>query len=424
MKKILIHTVTNPCVDKSNLELFLLKCYRFIKNNLGNYEFHLYIDSWEALVDNSTSLLSYSIDHTKYKSSDDYYILSKEIDRSYLNSQNNIKEIINEIVKENKIFTKSFKTIKTSVNNYDYLKYNSNNHFNIIGNTFKNIHSEYDFYIFKSINSIVTNTSSLTQAINELNNTNIPLVFTNKFFKNKSNWKNNSLSVAVDTLSLFVIKNNVFFDYLKKIDNNPNIRIINSNGDILKLSKTFLFGISDMFPDKIQNKTIPRLEYINNFSDFNSGDTIPFDVFSNYLKNNTFIRKQVEAGPFLFELILFMFYSKNINKNFDTTEELKKYLPSEYEIDIVRFDQHKQNFIFLIEHAINTFSKNNNIDISKLQYLLEEIDIINSNLKKLLNLPTDIDISNDLVILKNQMSNNFIPSVKKYLEEILDKYYA
>lgn len=418
MKKILIHTVTNPCVDKSSLELFFLKCNRFINKSLGDYEFHLHIDTWQALVtDEFSSLIRYSIDTNKYKS-DKFHDVQLEINESFLKSQNNIKEIVDEIVKENKHFTNSFKTIKIT-NSSNTKNYSSDNHFNIIGNTFKNTYTEYDFYVFKSINSLVIDTSSLSKAITHLNNTNVPFIFTNTFFK-EPDFKNNILNMGVDTLNLFVINNNIFFDYLKEIDNNPKIKLMYPNGDTFKISETFLFGVSDWWPDDIQNKTIPRIEYTDSYSDFDEDDRVLLDVFN----NNSFLRKGIEAGPFLLELILLIFYKKNLNKKFNNVKEVMDSLPSEYFISIVKFNQHKQHFIFILEQTINIFSKNNNADISKLQYLLKETNNISSSLKKLLSLPITSDIDSDLLNLYNDMDNGYIDTLRVNIEEIIDKCYV
>lgn len=418
MEKILIHTITNPCVDKSSLELFFLKCNRFINKSLGDYEFHLRIDTWQALVtDEYSSLIDYLIDTNKYKS-DKFHGLQLEINESYLKSQNNIKEIVDEIVKENKHFTNSFKTIKVtnSINNKNY---NSNNHFNIIGNVFKNTYTEYDFYVFKSINSLVIDTSSLSKAITHLYNTNVPFIFTNDFFK-EPDFENNVLNIGVDTLSLFVINNKIFFDYLKEIDNNPKIKLLYPTGDTFKISETFLFGVSDWWPDEIQNKTIPRIEYTDSYSDFNLDDKVLLDVFN----NNSFFRKGVEAGPYLLELILFIFYKKTLNKKFNKVKELIDCLPNEYHIPIVRVTQHKQHLVCILEQTINIFSKNNNADISKLQYLLKETNNTSSSLKKLLSLPITSDISLDLVNLYDDMNDDYIDTLRVSIEEIIDKCYV
>jgi len=226
--------------------------------------------------------------------------------------------------------------------------------------------------------------------------------------------------MGVDTLNLFVINNNIFFDYLKEIDNNPKIKLMYPNGDTFKISETFLFGVSDWWPDDIQNKTIPRIEYTDSYSDFDEDDRVPLDVFN----NNSFLRNGIEAGPFLLELILFIFYKKNLNKKFNNVKEVIDSLPSEYFISIVKFNQHKQHFIFILEQTINIFSKNNNADISKLQYLLKETNNISSSLKKLLSLPITSDIDSDLLNLYNDMDNGYIDILRVNIEEIIDKCYV
>ena len=426
MQKILIHTITNPCTNKIILELFFLKCYRFIKENLGEYEFHLRIDTWQALVGDDDDLLRFAIDDTSNYKSDKFTEFSKEINKTYLDSKNNIKKIIDEIVKENKYFTNSFSSIKVSSEFDDFGNYSSNNHFNLIGNVFKNNHTEYDFYIFKSINSIIGNINSLSKTINHLNTTNIPFVYTSSFFKIPSDL-NSTFQFGVDPLNLFVIKNDTFFNYLEEIDNDSRIAIRYPNGETLKLCETFLFGISDWFPSKIENNTIPSIRYKgHNFTDFvvdNDDDTNSFDILKNYIHHNTFPRRCIEAGPFLLELILLMYYKKIINKNFNTITEFSNIVSDELYIPIIRFDQHKQNFWCNIKVIIHVLSKNDNTDISKLRYLLKEIDDLNLDLKLLLEFSIDmgVNIDTELLEFQEEHDTNFLDRTRACINEIIKK---
>tara|TARA_Y100000385_G_C13039216_1_gene614510 strand:- start:239 stop:1543 length:1305 start_codon:yes stop_codon:yes gene_type:complete len=427
LQKILIHTITNPCTDKIILELFFLKCYRFIKENLGKYEFHLRIDTWQALVGEGNDLLSFAIDDTSNYKSDKFTEFSKEINKTYLDSKNNIKKNIDEIVKENKYFTNLFSSIKVSSEFNDFGNYCSHNHFNLIGNIFKDNHTEYDFYIFKSINSIVSDKHSLSKTINHLNTTNIPFVYTSNFF-NILSYSNSILQFGVDPLNLFVIKNDTFFKYLKEIDNDSRITISYPNGETLKLSETFLFGISDWFPSKIENNTIPTIRYKgHNFSDFvveeNHIDVNSFDILKNYIHHNTFPRRCIEAGPFLLELILLMYYKKTINKNFNTITEFSNIVPDELHIPIARFNQHKQNFWCNIKVIIQVLSKNDNTDISKLRYLLKEIDDLNLDLKLLLEFSIDmgVNIDTELLEFQEEYDTTFLDRTRACINEIIKK---
>ena len=103
MQKILIHTITNPCTNKIILELFFLKCYRFIKENLGEYEFHLRIDTWQALVGDDDDLLRFAIDDTSNYKSDKFTEFSKEINKTYTGIHFN-KGLIENFLLASKIF--------------------------------------------------------------------------------------------------------------------------------------------------------------------------------------------------------------------------------------------------------------------------------------------------------------------------------
>lgn len=425
MKKILIHTITTPCTDKITLELFFLKCYRFIEENLGKCEFHLRIDTWQALVgEDNTDLLSFAIDDTSNYKSDKFREFSKECNKTYLDLKNNIKENIDEIVKENKYFTNLFSSIKVSSEFNDFGTYSSNNHFNLIGNIFKNNHTEYDFYIFKSVNSIVSDTHSLSKTINHLNTTNIPFVYTDKFI-NITSYSNSTLQFGVNPLNLFVIKNDTFFNYLEEIDNDSRITISYPNGETLKLCETFLFGISDWCPSEIQNNTIPAIRYKgHNFSDFEVNHNVnSFDILKNYIHHNTFPRRCVEAGPFLLELILLMYYKKTINKNFNTITEFSNIVSDGVHIPIRRFDQHKQHFLCNINVIIQVLSKNENTDISKLRYLLKEIGDLNLDLKLLLESSIDMGVNIDVQLkeLEQEYETNFLDKSRACINEIIKK---
>lgn len=429
MKKVLIHTVTNPQTDKKILELYFLKTLYLISNiSFDEYEIHIRIDSWNALEE--TNFLSYAIDNCDNEFEGDTLNYTNQL--AYLHhksTMNNIKNDVNDIIKENPQISKSFKSIKVSTEFIDYESYTGGSHFNILGNVFKETKDFYDFYLFQSVNLFPTKRGILNEKLKILNNSTIPFLYDNKFFSFFA--ESNEVRAGTNTMNVFLINNTHFINYLKKLDEIENINFLSPNSDIIKISETFRFGCSDQRPNNGDENTT-RIKYLKNYSDFlPHQSTLSIHIINYILNKNLLIRRNIESGPFLFEFILWTYFRENTSKKyFYNVKELEKQCPIELKSpkyvlkNFVRFPHHKQNMLYVVKALYLHLKQNTNLDLSPLVEILKEKINIDYQLTSMFKaaLESNTDMKPVISLSKKYKDEVVLDDIRVKLKKIIKEY--
>jgi len=431
LQKILIHTVTNPSTTKKELELFFLKTLYFVKKSLSEYEISIRIDEWDAL--NQSNFLGFVIDDLASNMKDnciDY--LNKNIYTEHLKSQNDLKNVINEIIEENTYIDKNFKSIEVKNDYKIYNTYTGSHHFNLLGNVYRETNKEYDYYVFKSTNAFALNTSMFYEKIKLLSKSNLPFIYDGKFISKPKITENAKqfFTVGTNTMNTFIIKNKLFNKYCEMMDNSNDIEFKSADKKIIKISEKFKFGINDFFQMDFEQKECEKKTHIiykKNYSDFIHESIIGYEELQSYIQNKTKVRRELESGPFFFELILWFYMYTNSDYTKDRVEEMIPdvlFNPT-YSMHIFRLAYYKQNIFLVLKSLYNFLRKNTELDLSILEKHLKIKRDVDYKIKILINqsIDTNVSLEKHYEELATKFTDDYVlHSVRKDIITIIKQY--
>ena len=430
MQKILIHTVTNPNTTKKELELFFLKTLYFVKKSLSEYEISIRIDEWDALE--QSRFLGFAIDDLDSNMNCKcIHYLNKNIYTEHLKSQKDLKNVINEIIKENTYIDKNFKSIEVKNDYKNYNSYTGTHHFNLLGNVYGETNKEYDYYVFKSTNAFSTSSSMFYKKIKLLSESNLPFIYDAKFISNRLKEPGGDFfAIGTNTMNTFIIKNKVFNKYCELLDDSDDIIFKSADKEIIKISEKFRFGVHDSFKNGFHQKQFENgthIIYKKNYSDFTNDSIIKSEELKKYIKNKTKVRREIEAGPFFFELVLWNYMYENCD---DTKETIEEMVPDvlfdeKYSIHIFRLAYYKQNIYLVLKSLYNFLQKNSQLDLSILEKHLKIKRDVDYKIKILINqsIDTDISLEKHYKELATKFTDDYVlDSVRKDVLTIIKQY--
>lgn len=430
MQKILIHTVTNPNTTKKELELFFLKTLYFVKKSLSEYEISIRIDEWDAL--DQSNFLGYVIDDLASNMKGnciDY--LNKNIYTEHLKSQKDLKNVINEIIEENTYIDKNFKSIEVKNDYKNYNSYTGTHHFNLLGNVYHQTNKEYDYYVFKSTNAFALNNSMFYEKTKLLSKSNLPFIYDGKFITHHitENAKE-FFTIGTNAMNTFIIKNKLFNKYCEMMDNSDNIEFKSGDKKIIKISEKFKFGIFDFFQMDVNQKESEKnahIIYKKNYSDFINKSIIGYEELQSYIQNKTKVRRELESGPFFFELMLWFYMYTNSDYTKDRVEEMIPdvlFNPT-YSMYIFRLAYYKQNVFLVLKSLYNFLRKNTELDLSILEKHLKIKRDVDYKIKLLINqsIDTDVSLEKHYKELATKFTDDYVlHSVRKDIITIIEQY--
>lgn len=431
MQKILIHTVTNPSTTKKELELFFLKTFYFVKESLSEYEISIRIDEWDALDKKNFLGFLVDIDLLDIVNETHFNYLTDETRKEYLKNQNDLKNIVNKIIEENSYIDKNFKSVEVKNDYKNYYDYTGSHHFNLLGNVYRETNKEYDYYVFKSTNAFSTNSSMFYEKIKLLSKSNLPFIYDAKFISNRFKEPGGDFfGIGTNTMNTFIIKNKVFNKYCEIIDNSDDIIFKSPDKKIIKISEKFRFGVHDFFQNGFEQKESEKgthIIYKKNYSDFTDESIIKSEKLKKYIKNKTKVRRELESGPFFFELVLWIYMYENCDDTKETVEEMVPDIlfDEKYSIHLFRLAYYKQNIYLVLKNLYNFFRKNTELDLSTLEKHLKVKRDIDYKIKLLIN--QSIDTKQSLADEYEKMAYKFtddkiLNSIREDVINIIKEY--